>query len=268
MKFCLTSRQENEYLRKADEIRVASRDHNAVPDLAEQFPQADIILVYHSGADDGPAIETLKQYNILCKQKFIVCTDSINPKIIRPLEENNIKYFWAYPVSTPYEMQSLKNFTSVCYVYVTGPLFFQMDLLARFNIPVRAIPNVAHFNYMPQTNGVNGTWIRPEDLESYEPIVQAVEFEGVNLAQERALYRIYAEQRHWPGQLSMIITNLGTDCTNRMLPPEMAEKRKTCRQQCAAFGACTACYRYFSLADPDKLKPYVQKEENNESIQE
>ena len=39
MKVCVSSRQQAEYMRKADEIRVASRDHRIIPDLAEKYPE-------------------------------------------------------------------------------------------------------------------------------------------------------------------------------------------------------------------------------------
>ena len=45
MKVCLSSRQQHEYLLKADEIRVSARDHKAIPELAEKYPEAEWIDV-------------------------------------------------------------------------------------------------------------------------------------------------------------------------------------------------------------------------------
>jgi hypothetical protein len=47
-------------MRKADEIRVASRDHRIIPDLAEKYPEADIILELEPGADADIPHETLR----------------------------------------------------------------------------------------------------------------------------------------------------------------------------------------------------------------
>ena len=44
MKFCLRSRVSSNYLAKAHEIKVDTRDYNSVPDVIEKYPNADIIL--------------------------------------------------------------------------------------------------------------------------------------------------------------------------------------------------------------------------------
>lgn len=49
MKFCLRSRQDKQYLEKADEIRVDFRDRNIIPDLAMDYPDKTIILVQYLG---------------------------------------------------------------------------------------------------------------------------------------------------------------------------------------------------------------------------
>ena len=49
MKFCLGARQTEEYLKKADEIKVDFRDRNIIPDLAEKYPDKTIILVQYIG---------------------------------------------------------------------------------------------------------------------------------------------------------------------------------------------------------------------------
>ena len=259
MKFCLSSRQSAEYLRKADEIRVDERDHRSVPDLAEKYPNADIVLIWRCSANNVITRENIIEYNILSKQKLIVCVDSLTPEMASFFGDNNIRYFWGYPVTTPYELQSIKEFFNVEYVRVDAPLFFQTDLLKKFGIPVRVTPNVAHYNYLPRENGINGTWIRPEDLHLYEDVFAAAEFEGVNLDQERALFRIYAEQKKWPGDLNYIITNIGTNgYVNRMLPEDFTKARLNCGQRCASMGACRLCFRYVHLADPERMRAYLE----------
>ena len=38
MKFCLRNRQIEEYLQKADEIKMEYRDYKSIPDLFEKYP--------------------------------------------------------------------------------------------------------------------------------------------------------------------------------------------------------------------------------------
>ena len=121
----------------------------SIPELAEKYPEADIILELEPGADAGITHETIREYDILCRKNFIVCLNDISPETRGFYEENEIRYFWGYSVTTPYELDSLARFTKVCYVRIGAPLFFEMDLVAKYGIPVRHAPNIAHFNYMP-----------------------------------------------------------------------------------------------------------------------
>ena len=49
MKFCLSARQNDAYLEKADEIKVDFRDRNVIPELADKYPGKTIILVQYIG---------------------------------------------------------------------------------------------------------------------------------------------------------------------------------------------------------------------------
>ena len=138
------------------------------------------------------------------------------------------------------------------------PLFFEMDIVKQFGVPVRMVPNVAYIDGLPREDGVCGTWVRPEDLDLYEDYVEVVEFEDANLKKEQALYRIYAEQKNWPGDLQMIITNLNHDGLNRIIVPDFAEKRLNCGQRCQKTGNCKLCYRALTLAMPDKIRDYME----------
>ena len=260
MKYCLNSRQEGKYLAKADEIKVAARDHKSIPSLARQYPNADIILEL---APNGKEIDNslIKEYDEACAKRFIVCVNKLDSDTINFYRANNIRYYWGYEINTPKELNSLKHFTDVCYVRVSGPLFFNHKLLNKVGIPVRATANVADFGYLPKKDGVTGTWIRPEDVPEYEGTVGAIEFGGIERSeQERALFRIYAEQHNWPGDLDLIITNLdfSDKVCNRMIPPDFVKARLNCGQMCEAGGPCQLCYRYLRLANKDLIAQYKE----------
>lgn len=253
MKYCLSSRQEAAYLSKADEIKVEFRDKDSIPDLIEKYPGKTIILeCFSNSVIDWKEI---KKWNILARENFIMCVGSIaNAK---ECKENNIKFYMGYPVKTYYELNALKDF-GVCYVRLGEPLFFEMDNVKKFDIPIRAIPNVAYVDGLPREDGVCGTWIRPEDLDAYESYISVCEFEDADLKKEQAMFRIYAEQKNWPGDLSMIITNLNHIGVNRMILPDIVEKRLNCGQRCQSRSNCKLCYRALSLANPETLKAYVE----------
>lgn len=75
---------------------------------------------------------------------------------------------------------------------------------------------------------MRGAWFRPEDLYKIEAI-DVCEFFHKDNRDEQALYRIYAENHEWPGELNLIIKDIeDKDILNRMLPPEFQEKRSNC----------------------------------------
>lgn len=253
MKYCLRNRQESIYLKKADEIKVDFRDRRSIPDLIDKYPDATIILMCYPGEEI--VWSDCDKWRILSKDKFILCVSSVDDAI--SCRDNGFAWYLGYPIKTFYELRSLKEL-GACYVRLAEPLFFQMDEVKKFGIPVRAVPNVAYVDGFVRTDGVCGTWIRPEDVELYEDYVSVLEFEDADNDKEQALYRIYAEQKRWPGDMAMLITNFNYPGVNRMILPEVAQRRLNCGQRCQASGACKVCYRAVDLAIPDKYSYLVE----------
>ena len=252
MKFCLHSRLESEYLQKADEIKVDTRDYKSIPDLFEKYPDKDIILeLFHKEDKDW---NELRRFGILSKGHLILCLD--NPDDFPKAREVGIRYYLGYPVQTMYELNALvKN--EVCYINIGTPLFFTMEDMKKIEVPLRCVPNVAFTDGLIREDGVCGQWIRPEDLDMYSPMIDAVEFNYVKPDKEQALYRIYAEQKEWPGDLGMIIENLNHIGVNRMISKDVTIARMNCRQKCQNVnGTCRICYRALDLADPERILDY------------
>lgn len=253
MKFSMSSRQSDEYLIKADEIKVQYRDRNIIPDLIEKYPKA-IINLKRLLSDMGEPIDwtQINMYHILAQGRFIFGLSSLEE--LKEAREKNYTVYYTAPAYTFQQLQEYKNF-GVCCVQLGAPLFFQMDKVKNFGIPVRHIANIAYSSSeFEHDNGVTGTWIRPEDVATYEPYIDILEFYG-NKTQEQTLYRLYAEQHAWSGELGLVVPDLNYICTNRMVPPTLAETRLNCGQRCMENGICHLCYRTFDLANPTLLRP-------------
>lgn len=252
MKFCLHSRLDMEYLQKADEIKVDTRDYSTIPDLLEKYPEKDIILeLFHKEEKNW---DELRRWTILSRGHLILCLD--NPEDFPKAREIGVKYYLGYPVASMYEANALKA-NGVCYIVVGMPLFFNMNSIKTLDIDCRCIPNVAYIDGIYRENGVCGQWIRPEDLELYSPMIDAIEFSHVKKDKEQALYRIYAEQKKWPGDLGMIIENFNHLGVNRMIMRDVSLARMNCRQKCQdGTGSCHICERALLLADPERIKDY------------
>ena len=254
LKVCLSSRQEREYLNYADEIKVQFRDRASISDLIFDYPKATIILeTFNKEQIDWNEVEN---WNILARGQFILCTG--DPSTLIAAQKHNIKAYLAWIVNDYETLKTLIDM-NVYYVRVGGPLFFDLDRVVLMGARIRAVPNIAFEDGLSREDGVIGTWIRPEDLDTYGSYIDAIEFGDCDLRKEQALYRIYIKEKEWPGDLGMIITGLNYIGTNRMVHPSFAETRLSCRQRCASGGTCKHCYRTLKLADPELLIEYSEK---------
>ena len=252
MKVCLQNRQEGKYLKLADEIKVGYRDRKTLPDLYEKYPEKDFVLEIYSESEVDWA--EMKEYNILSQGRLTFCV--ANSEQMYQCKEMEAKFYFGYPISSFYDLRAAVA-CGVAYVRLDAPVFFQLDRVKELGVPVRAVPNVAYLEYIPREDGVCGTWIRPEDIDDYEEYIDIIEFEDCDNHKEQALYRIYIEQKAWPGEVNDIITNLNYKGTNRMIPPHtFGIKRAVCGQRCQETGRCHMCYRALGLANPILIKDY------------
>ena len=161
------------------------------------------------------------------------------------------------PYQSAYQLQAVKAM-GACYVRLGETLFFNIKKTAAVGVPIRVIPNIAYIDGLPREDGVCGTWIRPEDIHLYEDYVAAMEFEDCKPTKEQALFRIYTQQKEWPGDLGLLITNFNHLGLNRLILPEVGEKRLDCRHICQLGGHCRICYRAMDLANKEDLTDYAE----------
>lgn len=256
MKFSLHLRTSSpSYLKKADEIMVEYRDRKALPDYAKKYPKARFVLEVLP--ETQWEIGEIKDYFILTKEKLTLCLPDIKDPRIEELKELNIPFFWGYTITTFWELQAVIA-AGASQARIGAPIFFESDNLKMCKIIKRVCANVAHEGYLPNVDGIPGAWIRPEDVEEYNDTFDIIEFADVKDHKEEALYRIYAEQKNWPGRVDMIITNIETEAYNRMIPHDFVSSRKNCRQRCMSGSPCRICYRLLHLANPELIKNYKE----------
>lgn len=254
MKYSMSSRQQSEYLQKCDEIKVMWNDRNIIFDLIDKYPGKTINLCrYLIHSQDDIDWSEINKYKMLARDNFIFGLSYVDE--MEECKQNGIDFYYLEPVRTFRELHGLKAFGVKC-VFIDAPLFFQMDKVREFGIPIRVTANLSVREAFPYADGVPGPWIRPEDVDQYEPYVDIIEFSRVNLDQERALFRIYAEQKNWPGDVGLIIQDINYLGVNRMLPPDMTTRRLNCGQRCMENGRCRLCWRMMDLANPDLLRDY------------
>ena len=241
-----------EYLKKADELLVQWRDRDYIYDLAEKYPETRIILETPNELEDN-AWQSIHQYEVICKAGFMLCV--VNELQMHIAKDFGYKFFLKTPIKDPYILNALIDF-GVSAARISGILCHSLDYVNTLPIEIRVIANYSDSAFGYQK--MRGAWFRPEDLYKIEAI-DVCEFFHKDNRDEQALYRIYAENHEWPGELNLIIKDIeDKDILNRMLPPEFQEKRSNCHQRCQYGGHCHLCDRMTSLANPIHLE-YITK---------
>lgn len=258
MKYCISGRQPLSTLKEADEIKMKYEDRERAIDYIQAFPEKTIIITIPKDIED---IEwkLLDVYNESCT--LVLCLESLNH--VNECNAHNVKFYWAYPITSYYELRGILNLNPY-YIFLGAPLCFDLETVQSITgVYIRLVANVAYDAYIPREDGICGQWIRPEDVKYYEPYVNALEFNGVDLAAERTLLHVYKDNQNWPGNLNLLLKNLNYNIDNRALPDEIGPIRIRCGQRCMRNGACHYCHSAFKFADALRKKHYELKAEDN-----
>ena len=239
MKFSMFCGQVDSVLQNAEEIYLRNKDYNMLIDLIDKYPEKDFVVE----ADENTNWKELSAFNQRIQGTIYCCLENIY--LCEECKNNNLKFFYAYPVTSFFELKGLQRL-GVSYVRLGMPLFFQMSQVMTFNIPIRITPNKAYEAYIPRENGVCGQWVRPEDLELYEdynieePVCEFRPFQtfanpdgdGNPLIYEKTLLDIYKNRKTWDGRLKYIIQDIGVDNFNSTIDEDFGQKRLNCGQTC------------------------------------
>lgn len=267
LKFSISSRQPEDYLNKADEMFIHWKDHDLIYDLYHLAPKAIIMRIPANQEMYREDWEKVIEYRDALGENFRVALYTTKQGIVA--KNLKVPFYFEVPINYfPTLNLWIKEF-GVTEFIPGATLAHNMDALRGKHIPIRVIAN-SHM--MPQfdpekkvADGTVGAWIRPEDLwKSYEKYISYVQFDTPaeptrdDLIREQALYRIYVEQKTWPGDIDMLVTDLNHKGTNRLIVDGFGQRRANCRQMCEVNGNCHFCYRALDLANPDLLRKAVR----------
>ena len=208
---------------------------------------------------------------------FYIDENNFNPEedctLISMLRQNNPEYnfFFLLPLGHEDWASKLKEFNlpfsikiylqewdllnyyinlGVSDIFIINNLGFELDKVAKVahahKVRVRAFPNIAQSNARNSAAAYKKFFIRPEDLEYYNPYVDVCEFFG---NKEEVYYKIYHDDKKWYGRLNEIIYELDDDIDNRSIPQEdFCTARIHCGKKCIKGGNCHVCDSIINFA--------------------
>ena len=238
MKYAVSGRQPKSVLRQADEIKLIYNDKGKLIDYIEEFFDKTLILeIPNTVIVEDMDWDLFVSYSE--KVNFILCLNDLS--LVNKCKEKGLKFYWAYPVFSWYELQGMIELEP-CYISVSTPMSFNLKKIKKkTNIPLRIVPNLAYDMYIPRNNGLYGTWVRPEDIEVYEEYVDVCDFVSYELSKEATLLHIYKDTKEWPGNLNFLLTNFNINVDNRLFPKDFGERRANCGLRCMENGTCHYC---------------------------
>lgn len=263
----ISCRQPLVFLKDAKEIRVNYNDIERLKDFVTDEWTCEAEVVIYLPNDQVVDWDNINSYKDILN--ITIATE--DTKQIQTIKhEKGYRVFWAYPVSTYWELRSVLSL-GVDQVLLEGPLYFDLPKVKAIcgdAVELRAVVNKCFNNNLPQENGICGTYIRPEDIPEYANFITHFEFDSDNsMKKEHTLYKIYTEDELWPGNLNLLLTNLNIDVDNRgfeVLPLEdyddnkiFAHRRITCRQECQGISNCRFCPNIFNLIN--SIQNYAEK---------
>ena len=253
MKYAVSGRQPKSLLKQVDEIKMMYQDREKLIDYVEELNDKTFILeIPKEIMSESIEWDLYKAYSE--KVNFILCINNL--QLAKECKEKGIKFYWAYPVFSWYEFQGLIALEP-CYITLGAPLSFNLEKVKKkTNIPLRLCPNLAYDAYIPRENGLYGTWVRPEDIPTYEKYIDVCDFVTDELSKEAVLLHTYKENKAWPGNLYLLLTNFNIHVDNRALPDELGEMRANCGQRCMENGTCHFCETAIKFATAIRHKHY------------
>ena len=243
-------------LKKASEIRV---DYNDIAILSHLITEdwiceADIIIYI-------PTNQVIDWEKIgLYKDSLNITIAAMDTNLIPEAQEQGFPSFWAYPITSFWELRSLLglNVSQVC---IDAPLYFSLPKVKQVcgEVEIRLCANRCMNVHLPHEDGICGPYIRPEDVDEYAQYVDHIEFETNTLSQELTLINIYQNKKVWPGNLNILLNNLHANVDNRGLDhlfnnkdddKYFARRRIICGQVCQENPKrCHFCHNAFRLVN-------------------
>ena len=177
-----------------------------------------------------------------------------SPVVLQMLLDLGFNAFLGYTIDNWelfYELAEI----GVSDIEVSGSICFQTARLKQeketYNLILRCVPNflVNALFLKNKKSHVNNFFIRPEDISSYEDIIDILDFSTTTPEKQKVYFNIYS-RGHFDDDISLLIPAIGIHTHNAYIDHSFAEARLNCGQACIQKGRhCHLCSSFCKLTD-------------------
>ena len=264
MKFNVTYSKNFRHLQEVEEVTIPF-EHGDIEilTLLKEIPQEQKVNLRMFSfslcglAENADILEAAAQVHSnlavrLTISQFGPLLNQIKDDIKKYLIDKNIAFYLEIFVSSWDGLVALIEL-GVSEVFISNQLAFDLERVSLYcrdkNIKVRVIPNIAQAEGMAsvQRDTFKSFFIRPEDLDYYENLIDTLEICALNTARESVVYDVY-KNREWLGDLKDLIEGLDVSVYSKNIPPMFGEKRVFCQKRCYQ-SRCNLCDNILTLAE-------------------
>ncbi len=246
MKYCINFNKEYHILNEVDEISIIynSQDTSLINFLQEHKNQR-IHLAIEENFNNAELLAAIhKAYPEI---NFVLKIPN-NKELINKCKEVNLP-FWIRSYINNWDTLTYFLSLGVTDVLITEELGFDIERVAaaahKCGTKVRIFPNVAQSS-INEMYSIKKFFVRPEDIQYYEPYVDVCEFFGTSKNIE-TYYKVYTKDKKWFGQLKEIIISFNDNLDNRCLLNNFAQARINCDKKCLKGSKCQLCEKFSHL---------------------
>lgn len=255
MKYCIPENRNSKYMAEIDEIIVKynNKNPNFINYLVTEDRYKDKRIILKIDDETIDDIQDNELYKIFGAIKtvhphfnFALRFDTFfrngYDKLYDGLKEFKIPFFFS---TIARDFDTFFGFADfgVSDIYIAESLCFNMKAVGAAaterSISIRTFANVCQTSWF-STPSLKTFFIRPEDVDIYANYIDVLEFYGNSNIQD-VMYKVYAKDKKWIGDLKDLIVGFNEDVNNRNVLPTFAEKRLNCDKKCQKGNKCKWC---------------------------
>lgn len=259
MEYCVRFSRKFEHIEDIKEFKIVykPKDEKLIDFLNYYNDKRFIISVTLDNINEIVLSKSLEKY-VEIPKNFTFLLPEINDEnrkiislFIQELKQYQIPFYLedkVYSIDKAWELIDL----GVSDIYVVGELCFELADIAEkiheSNVKIRVFPDVVQ-SIRSGGDSIIKFFIRPEDVQYYEDIVDVMEFAANDKVRDNVLYKVYAVNHGWSKNIGDIILNFNEEISNMSFPKSFGEIRTRCRKRCLKNGNCKICYRAQELSE-------------------